>query len=60
MFQRDAAVYLSRLLRKCVAREPSPNSKVLKNLGAFVCCNPNNTPLISMLNNNSTAGEYHS
>ncbi|XP_046551692.1 LOW QUALITY PROTEIN: TATA-binding protein-associated factor 172-like [Haliotis rubra] len=45
--QSEASKGLAWLLSKCVQRNPSPNSKVLKNLCAFLCCDPSSTPIVS-------------
>ena len=46
--QRTAAKSLVRVLDSCVSRLSSPTEKVVKNLCAFVCSNPETTPLVSM------------
>ena len=46
--QRTAARSLARILNSCIMRESSPNEKVVKNLCAFVCSNPEVTPVISL------------
>ena len=46
--QRTAARSLVRVLNSCVSRQSSPNEKVIKNLCAFVCSNPETTPLVTM------------
>ena len=46
--QKTAARALARILQACISRETSPNDKVIKNLCAFVCSNPELTPVISM------------
>ena len=46
--QRTAARSLARILKSCILRESSPNEKVVKNLCAFVCSNPEVTPVISL------------
>merc|ERR1719427_2140684 len=47
-FQKIAARSLARVLNSCISRETSPNEKVIKNLCAFVCSNPEVTPLVSL------------
>ncbi|XP_056018084.1 TATA-binding protein-associated factor 172-like [Ostrea edulis] len=42
--QQEAADCLCRLLKKCLDKNPSPNSKVLKNLCTFLCVDPTFTP----------------
>ena len=46
--QKTAARSLARILRSCSVRESSPNDKVVKNLCAFVCSNPEVTPVVSL------------
>ena len=46
--QKTAARSLVRILKSCITRESSPNDKVVKNLCAFVCSNPEVTPIISL------------
>jgi len=47
-FQKLAARSLIRVLNSCISRETSPNEKVVKNLCALVCSNPEMTPLVSL------------
>ncbi|XP_064613763.1 TATA-binding protein-associated factor 172-like [Liolophura sinensis] len=42
--QNRAGKSLSLLLQKCSQRNPSPNSKIIKNLCSFLCCDPKVTP----------------
>ena len=44
--QSLSAQWLSRLLGLCKDRSPSPNSKIVKNLASFACCDPKYTPSI--------------
>lgn len=44
LLQQEAADCLCRLLKKCLDKNPSPNSKVLKNLCTFLCVDPTFTP----------------
>ncbi|XP_060582986.1 TATA-binding protein-associated factor 172-like [Ruditapes philippinarum] len=53
--QRDGGKCVSGLLRKCLSRDPCPNNKVIKNLCAFLCCDPSVTPVCTQTNNNSTS-----
>merc|ERR1712155_66732 len=46
--QKTTARSLARILRSCSVRESSPNDKVVKNLCAFVCSNPEVTPVVSL------------
>ena len=47
-FQKLAARSLARVLNSCISRETSPDEKVIKNFCAFVCSNPEVTPLVSL------------
>eukprot|EP00092_Neocalanus_flemingeri_P012300 GFUD01013258.1.p1 GENE.GFUD01013258.1~~GFUD01013258.1.p1 ORF type:complete len:1777 (+),score=633.99 GFUD01013258.1:47-5377(+) len=53
-FQKMAARSLSRVLNSCISRETSPNEKVVKNLCAFVCSNPEITPLVTLAHLNGS------
>merc|ERR1719427_202861 len=53
-FQKVAARSLARVLNSCISRETSPNEKVIKNLCAFVCSNPEVTPLVSLTHLNGS------
>jgi TATA-binding protein-associated factor len=44
LLQAEAASSLSSLLSLCVSRSPCPNSKIVKNLFGFLCCDPLITP----------------
>ena len=46
--QKTAARSLARILNSCIIRESSPNEKVIKNLCAFVCSNPEITPVVNL------------
>ncbi|KAJ8729896.1 hypothetical protein PYW07_016934 [Mythimna separata] len=46
--QQNSADTLAALLSQLVAREPCPNNKVLINLKAFLRCDPEYTPRISL------------
>ena len=46
--QKTAARSLVRVINSCVSRHSSPTEKVVKNLCAFVCSNPETTPLVNM------------
>lgn len=46
-FQQEAADCLCRLLKKCLDKNPNPNSKVLKNLCTFLCVDPTFTPRVA-------------
>ena len=63
--QGTAARSLARILKTCILRKPSPNEKVVKNLCAFVCSNPEITPVISLKHfheqvRNSSTGKIQS
>lgn len=45
--QQEAADCLCRLLKKCLDKNPNPNSKVLKNLCTFLCVDPTFTPRVT-------------
>jgi TATA-binding protein-associated factor len=47
MLQQEAADCLCRLLKKCLDKNPNPNSKVLKNLCTFLCVDPTFTPKVT-------------
>jgi len=47
-FQKLAARSLVRVLNSCIPREVSPSEKVVTNLCAFVCSNPEVTPLVTL------------
>lgn len=38
---------LTQLIKVCIARNPSPNSKIITNLCGFLCSDPTYTPNIS-------------
>ncbi|GFR58849.1 TATA-binding protein-associated factor 172 [Elysia marginata] len=45
--QEEAAVCLAQLIKACIKREPSPNSKIVKNLCNFLCIDPCVTPQVA-------------
>ncbi|XP_055877074.1 TATA-binding protein-associated factor 172-like [Biomphalaria glabrata] len=45
--QEEAAMCLTQLIKVCIARNPSPNSKIITNLCGFLCSDPTYTPNIS-------------
>ncbi|XP_061168195.1 TATA-binding protein-associated factor 172-like [Saccostrea echinata] len=45
--QQEAADCLCRLIKKCLDKNPNPNSKVLKNLCTFLCVDPTYTPRVT-------------
>ncbi|XP_045448730.1 TATA-binding protein-associated factor 172 [Melitaea cinxia] len=55
--QRGAARTLAALLARLVSREPCPNNKVLVNLKAFLRCDPEFTPRISLENSEDANGD---
>ncbi|CAG5122457.1 unnamed protein product [Candidula unifasciata] len=42
--QEEAAACLAQLIKVCINRDPSPNSKIVKNLCSFLCVDPFVTP----------------
>ena len=46
--QRLAGRSLAVVLGSCIARQPSPNDKVVKNLCSFACSNPEVVPLVDL------------
>ncbi|CAH2106098.1 unnamed protein product [Euphydryas editha] len=55
--QRGSARSLAALLARLVRREPCPNNKVLVNLKAFLRCDPEFTPRISLENSEDANGD---
>ncbi|KAH9489880.1 btaf1 RNA polymerase II, B-TFIID transcription factor-associated, 170kDa [Bulinus truncatus] len=46
--QEEAALCLSQLIKVCIDRNPSPNSRIVKNLCVFLCSDPTFTPNVSI------------
>ena len=46
--QKEASECLYGLIKKCLMRNPNPNTKVLKNLCSFLCCDKTFTPLVGV------------
>ncbi|GFO18592.1 TATA-binding protein-associated factor 172-like [Plakobranchus ocellatus] len=44
--QEEASLCLAQLIKACIQREPSPNSKIIKNLCNFLCADPSITPQV--------------
>ncbi|KAH9632086.1 hypothetical protein HF086_015290 [Spodoptera exigua] len=55
--QQNSADTLAVLLSQLVDRDPCPNNKVLVNLKAFLRCDPEYTPRISLENTEETNGD---
>lgn len=55
--QQNSADTLAVLLSQLVHRDPCPNNKVLVNLKAFLRCDPEYTPRISLENTEETNGD---
>nr|XP_026499034.1 TATA-binding protein-associated factor 172 [Vanessa tameamea] len=55
--QRSSARTLAALLAQLVRRDPCPNNKVLVNLKAFLRCDPEFTPRISLENSEDANGD---
>ncbi|XP_059168420.1 TATA-binding protein-associated factor 172-like [Physella acuta] len=47
LLQEEAASCLAELIRACINRDPSPNSKIVKNLCNFLCVDPTVTPNVT-------------
>ena len=46
-YQELSAKWLSQLLDTCRDRSPTPNTKIIKNICSFACCDPQYTPLVN-------------
>ncbi|KAJ4797222.1 TATA-binding protein-associated factor MOT1 [Rhynchospora pubera] len=49
ILQQKAAEGLAELIFSCVARKPSPNDKLIKNLCTLTCADPNETPQATLI-----------
>ncbi|XP_078169062.1 ROOT GROWTH DEFECTIVE 3 isoform X2 [Carex rostrata] len=49
ILQQKAAEGLAELIFNCVARKPSPNDKLIKNLCTLTCADPNETPQATVI-----------
>ncbi|OQR77427.1 TATA-binding protein-associated factor-like [Tropilaelaps mercedesae] len=47
--QEISAKHLAILLRTALPRTPCPNGKVIKNLVSYLCCDPDETPLVTVV-----------
>ncbi|XP_063534218.1 TATA-binding protein-associated factor 172 [Cydia strobilella] len=55
--QAQSAESLAALASRLVCREPSPNNKILHNLKAFLRCDPEFTPHVSLTENTDENGD---
>ncbi|XP_052171300.1 TATA-binding protein-associated factor BTAF1 [Diospyros lotus] len=49
ILQNKAAEALAELISHCIARKPSPNDKLIKNLCSLLCMDPRETPQAAVL-----------
>ncbi|KNA20109.1 hypothetical protein SOVF_055380 [Spinacia oleracea] len=49
ILQQKAAEALAELIDDCIARKPSPNEKLVKNLCSLTCLDPSETPQVGII-----------
>lgn len=49
LLQRKSAEALAELISRCIARKPSPNDKLIKNICNLTCMDPCETPQAAVL-----------
>ncbi|XP_050224849.1 TATA-binding protein-associated factor BTAF1 isoform X2 [Mercurialis annua] len=49
ILQRKAAEAIAELIYHCIARKPSPNDKIVKNICGFTCMDPYETPQAAII-----------
>ncbi|TYH92599.1 hypothetical protein ES332_A13G193200v1 [Gossypium tomentosum] len=50
ILQQKAAEALAELIYHCIARKPSPNDKLIKNICSLTCSDPSETPQAAVIN----------
>ncbi|XP_022718724.1 TATA-binding protein-associated factor BTAF1-like isoform X2 [Durio zibethinus] len=50
ILQQKAAEALAELIYHCIARKPSPNDKLIKNICSLTCTDPSETPQAAIIN----------
>ncbi|PPD71072.1 hypothetical protein GOBAR_DD32050 [Gossypium barbadense] len=50
ILQQKAAEALAELIYHCIARKPSPNDKLIKNICSLACSDPSETPQAAVIN----------
>ncbi|OMO61314.1 SNF2-related protein [Corchorus olitorius] len=54
MLQQKAAEALAELIYHCIARKPSPNDKLIKNICSLTCVDPSETPQAAVISSMET------